>query len=266
VQSLSFRVQSLPTNGTLRDSVGNTIAVGTTLPTATVSYTSNAGFTGSDNFSFIVIDNGGTANGGQDTSSTATVSINVAAQSAQPFAPVTTGPFDAPNLLGTRTDLLAGAPDVNVATHDNTLVDSFYVQNGFSNPPTYGPHHFHPANDPSVTHNNPAPVTPTGIQTTALPDVDLVHNLEHGHVWISYNPTLLSSSDLAALQQLLRDGAGNSDGSGVGVILTPRTANTTAIALASWAHLQTLNAFDATAVRNFIETNRGHAPEGFITP
>jgi hypothetical protein len=115
-------------------------------------------------------------------------------------------------------------------------------------------------------HTNPAPIIPTGVQTTALPDVDLIHNLEHGHVWISYHPTLLSAADLAALQQLIRDGAGSAAGSGVGVILTPRSANTTAIAMASWAHLQTLNAYDATAVRTFIETNRGHAPEGFITP
>jgi hypothetical protein len=265
-QTLSFRVQTLPTSGTLRDSIGNAIVTGTTLPSATVTYTPNTGFNGNDSFTFIVVDSGGTANGGQDTSAPATVSLNVRAQSNQPFAPVTTGSFEDPNLLGTRTDLLAGAPDVNNRTHDNTLTDSLYVQNGFSNPPTYGPHHFHNPNDPTSGHANAAPVVPTGVKTAPLPDVDLVHNLEHGHVWISYNPTLLSSTDLAALQQLIRDGANNSDGSGVGVILTPRAANTTAIALASWAHLQTLNTYDATAVRSFVETNRGHSPEGFITP
>jgi hypothetical protein len=265
-QTLSFRIQALPLHGTLRDSNSALVTVGTTLPSASVTYTPNAGFTGNDLFTFNVMDNGGTADGGQDTSTAATVSITITQAPIQPFAPVTTGEFTDANLLGTRTDLVTGAPDVTDAHHDNTLTDSFYVQNGYSNPPTYGPHHFHAANDPTVGHTNPAPVVPTGVMTTELPDVDLVHNLEHGHVWISYNPTLLSASDLAALQQLIRDGVGNADGSGAGIILTPRSANTTAIVMASWAHLQTLNSFDATAVRNFIETNRGHAPEGFITP
>lgn len=256
----------MPTRGTLRDSANALITVGTTLPSATVTYTPNTGITGNDNFTFIVMDNGGTANGGVDTSTAATVAITVTAVPVTPFAAVTTGSFTDPNLLGTRTDLLAGAPDVTDAHHDNTLVDSFYVQNNYSNPPSYGPHHFHAANDPTVGHTNPAPVVATGVRTHPLPDVDLVHNLEHGHVWISYNSTLLSASDLAALQQLIRDGVGNADGSGAGIILTPRSANTTAIVMASWAHLQTLNAYDATAVRNFIETNRGHGPEGFITP
>ncbi|HIF33478.1 MAG TPA: DUF3105 domain-containing protein, partial [Planctomycetaceae bacterium] len=81
----------------------------------------------------------------------------------------------------------------------------------------------------------------------------------HGHVWISYNPNLLSAIDKAALEQLVQDGGTNS-----GVILTPRSQNTSAIALASWAHLQTLGSFDATQIRDFVEINRGHSPEGFI--
>ena len=55
-------------------------------------------------------------------------------------------------------------------------------------------------------------------------------------------------------------------GSRQGIILTPRAANDEAIALVSWAHLQTLDNFDAAAIGNFIIANRGHAPEGLITP
>ena len=107
--------------------------------------------------------------------------------------------------------------------------------------------------------NNFITPRPTGVYETEQPDEDLVHNLEHGHVWISYNPNLLSSADQSALEQLVDDG-----GTDTGVILTPRSQNTTVIALASWAHLQTLDSFDATPIRDFIETNRGHTPEGFI--
>jgi hypothetical protein len=157
--------------------------------------------------------------------------------------PVTPGSFTDPGLLGTRTDLLAGAPDVNNRSHLIGPVD----YTAYSNPPTYGPHH-------------PSPL-PTGIYTTAQDDADLVHNLEHGHVWISYNPLRIRGSTLTALRQLVA-----SFGEHSGIILTPRPADPTALALASWAHLQTLISFDARLVYRFILTNRGHAPEGFITP
>lgn len=248
-QALSFRVQTLPPNGTLRDSTSAVVTVGTTLPSANLTYTPNTGFTGSDSFTFIVMDNGGTQNGGLDTSNPATVSITVSVTNP-PFGAVTPGPFDDPSLLGTRTDLVSGAPAIT-QDHVSTAVN----YSGYSNPPTYGPHHG------VVRDSSNEFITPrrTGVYTTAQPDEDLVHNLEHGHVWISYNPTLLSNADKIALEQLVNDG-----GTNTGVILTPRAANDSAIALASWAHLLKLNSFDATQIRNFVETNRGHSPEGFI--
>jgi hypothetical protein len=166
------------------------------------------------------------------------------------FGPVTTGPFDDPALLGTRTDLVNGAPPIS-AEHVSTSVN----YDDYSNPPTYGPHHG-PVDD---AQGNAITPRATGIYTTEQPDEDLVHNLEHGHVWISYNPSLIDGTDLSLLQQLVTDG-----GTDTGVILTPRSLNTSAITLASWAHLLTLDEFDGEQIRNFIETNRGHAPEGFI--
>ncbi len=166
------------------------------------------------------------------------------------FGPVTPGAFDAAELLGTRTDLVPGAPPIS-RDHVSSAVD----YSGFSNPPTYGPHH---APDPDADGTLVTP-RPTGIYETEQPDEDLVHNLEHGHVWISYNPSLIRATDLQALRQLVADG-----GSDSGVILTPRSENTEAIALASWAHLETSARFNAARTRRFIETNRGHAPEGFV--
>jgi hypothetical protein len=76
-QSLFFRVQTLPAGGQLRDSQGSSVVPGATLPSPQVTYTPNAGFSGADTFSFVVQDDGGTAGGGQDTSTPATVSITV---------------------------------------------------------------------------------------------------------------------------------------------------------------------------------------------
>jgi hypothetical protein len=149
--------------------------------------------------------------------------------------------FTSPNLMGRPTYLDPGARPV---TRDHVLGVISYA--GYGNPPTYGPHH-------------PQPLNP-GIYDTQQDDADLVHNLEHGHIWISYNPSLLGTS-LAALQDLVRSFG---DPASAGILLTPRAGNDTAIALASWGRLLTLDSFQPDTIRRFILTNRGSAPEGFL--
>lgn len=173
-------------------------------------------------------------------------------------SPVTVGNFT-DLLLGTRTDLLPGAPDVTDSHHDNSLTDSFYPLNGYTNPPSYGLHRYAIS---SAGHARGAPVQPTGVHDEELPDVDVVHNLEHGHVWITYDPGQVSAADVDKLRALVETFGGR----GQGIILSPRSANEDAIAAVSWAHLQTFNSLDLIALSNFIIANRGHAPEGFITP
>jgi VCBS repeat-containing protein len=240
--TLTAAIVSQPTNGTV-----------SLASNGSFTYQPTAEFFGTDSFTYRASD-------ATTTSNLATVTITVRpVDSGARFAAVTAGDFTAAGVLGIRTDLVAGAPAIT-ANHVNGDVD----YSNHSNPPTYGDHH---GQDLQGTDVNPG-ITPrvTGIYTTEQPEEDLIHNLEHGHVWISYDPSLLSSADLAALQQLVRDGVGNANGQGAGVILTPRAANDTMIALASWARLQTLNRFDPDAIRNFVNTNRGKAPEGFLTP
>lgn len=175
-------------------------------------------------------------------------------------------------IKGVATFDLPGAPDVEDAHHDNALTDDFYVTNGYSNPPTYGPHHFHgsvagtanPADEPLG-----APVQPTGIQDdVTIHDVDLVHNLEHGHTWISYDPAFVSQEEINRLKEIVRDISGDPDGAGAGIILTQRTANddNKPIAIASWGRLITTNHVDARVIREFHDRNNGTGPEGLATP
>jgi len=65
-----------------------------------------------------------------------------------------------------------------------------------SNPPTSGEHYANPA--PSRFYNR------------ELPDEQLVHNLEHGHIWIAYKPDLS-----AEVIGILKDFAGGN------VVVTP---------------------------------------------
>jgi hypothetical protein len=164
-----------------------------------------------------------------------------------PLPPVELGEFTDEDLLGTKTYELSGAPEIDVPS-EHVSGDIDYSD--YTNPPTYGPHH------PTVSGVVPRP---TGVYDTEQDDEDLVHNLEHGHVWISYNPLFLDADDVQALEELVV-----SFGQDAGVILTPRSINTSVIALASWGHLLELNEYNEATIREFAATNRGHSPEGFI--
>lgn len=109
-----------------------------------------------------------------------------------------------------------------------------------SNPPTSGWHYAEPA--------------PWGVKTEPLPDETLVHNLEHGGVWIAYHPDKVDPETLARLVQIARRHLSK-------VILSPRPANDSPIALASWGRLEKLERFDEAKIKAFISRNKNKGPE-----
>jgi len=112
-----------------------------------------------------------------------------------------------------------------------------------SNPPTSGSHWPDPLLD--------------GLYDTEKPDEALVHSLEHGRIWVSYKPDI-GEEAIQALKNVLE---GQSR-----VILTPRAANDTHIALAAWTRLDTFNlseggTFDAQRILDFVIRYRDKGPE-----
>jgi len=106
-----------------------------------------------------------------------------------------------------------------------------------SNPPTGGWHYDVPAQ--------------SGIYDTELSDEQLVHNLEHGHIWFAYR------SDLPVDQiERLADIA---KGYGSRIIMTKRVANNTRIAIVAWERLLKMEDVDEEQIRNFVEAYRGIA-------
>lgn len=109
-----------------------------------------------------------------------------------------------------------------------------------SNPPTSGPHYANPAR--------------TGFYSEVLPDEQLVHNLEHGEIWIAYRPGLPAE----VIEQL-------KDYPGVFVIVTPREQNETDIALVAWERLDKFNLeggrLDTQRIADFILRYRDKGPE-----
>ncbi len=106
-----------------------------------------------------------------------------------------------------------------------------------SNPPTSGSHYAQPA--------------AWGVYNAELPDEQLIHNLEHGGVWISY--TNIDDATKSALEKLVRSQSK--------VIMEPRAKGDAPIVLASWNRLLKLQQFDEQVVLGFIEANRNQSPE-----
>lgn len=106
-----------------------------------------------------------------------------------------------------------------------------------SNPPTGGWHYDQPAQ--------------SGIYDKSFPDEQLVHNLEHSHIWIAYK-TDLPADQIEKLADIAKD-------YGSKIIMTPREANDTPIALVAWEHLLKMDMVEEAKVHEFIEAYRGLA-------
>lgn len=108
-----------------------------------------------------------------------------------------------------------------------------------SNPPTSGPHFPQPAN--------------AGFYEQILPDETVIHNLEHGYVWISYKDD--TDKDLMEkLKKLQKQYSWKT-------IVTFRPQNDSKIALVAWGRLQKLDNYDEKAIIRFIKALRNRGPE-----
>jgi len=108
-----------------------------------------------------------------------------------------------------------------------------------SNPPTSGPHW------PAAAKN--------GIYESSLPDEQLLHNLEHGYIWISYKSDV-SDDVKGELKKIVEEDNWK-------IVLEPRDKNESAIALAAWGRVLKMDQPDYEKVREFIKTYRNRGPE-----
>jgi hypothetical protein len=129
-------------------------------------------------------------------------------------------------------------PDLGQAHIDRTGPAPEYN----SNPPTSGSH---------------APTAAVcGIYRELVPDINLVHDLEHGVVIISYDPTL-PESDRQQLEDFARD-------AGTHIIVVPREGMETPIALTAWTKLLRLNAVDVPSIEGFYGQFAQFGPEANV--
>ena len=114
-----------------------------------------------------------------------------------------------------------------------------------SDPPTSGPHYGQPAK--------------AGFYDEAMPDEQLIHNLEHGYVVIWYNCTGLDETACAALKTQIRE-VMNRAGL-TKLIAVPRLSLSVPMAATTWGRLYKPAAFNADELLEFIKEFRYKAPE-----
>lgn len=85
-------------------------------------------------------------------------------------------------------------------------------------------------------------------------DGNAVHSLEHGVVWLSYNPELVDQSGVDALRDIFDDFSRD-------LIVSPRPDNSDAVAIVSWGRIMRLDSVDVEQLVDFIRTNRNRSPE-----
>ena len=107
-----------------------------------------------------------------------------------------------------------------------------------SNPPTSGPH---------------AAAVRTDVYHQELPDENLVHNLEHGHIWLSYRDS--GDTEVIELFERIQSQFPSS------VVVTYRPANDSRISVAAWTHLLKLEEPDEQQILAFISRYLDKGPE-----
>ncbi len=80
-----------------------------------------------------------------------------------------------------------------------------------------------------------------------------VHSMEHGAVWITYNPDDISGDDLSVLRGYVQDQAH--------IFLSPYADLPSPISLQSWNHQLFVNAVDDSRINDFIQTLRQNPAE-----
>ncbi len=107
-----------------------------------------------------------------------------------------------------------------------------------SNPPTSGWHY--------------AQEAAWGVHSEELSDEQVLHNLEHGGIWISY--TGIDQDTQTKIEDLVKRYPDK-------LIVTPRAKDDSKIAVASWGRLMKLDQYDEAKIVEFIAANKNKSPE-----
>lgn len=165
---------------------------------------------------------------------------NAVADALAPWTPSVENPDPSVNIPGiyigantpATTDGPASYVDYKAAIHINA--DQRVAYNRY--PPVGGPHDGTWANCMGIVYDS------------AVRSENMVHTLEHGAVWITYNPDTISATDLATLKSLV-------DGEPF-TTLSPYPGLDSTISLQAWAHQLKVDSASDERVKQFVTALR----------
>jgi hypothetical protein len=134
-------------------------------------------------------------------------------------------------------------PGVEQSDHGREHVDS--KKYGGDQPPTSG------------AHANPVS---WGVYDTEVRDDQLIHNMEHGGIYISYQPSL-PKEQVKKLKELLSAPFSDPQFQPRKIVLAPRVENKSPIELSSWRRSEALASYDQQKIKDYITRNLGKSPE-----
>lgn len=114
--------------------------------------------------------------------------------------------------------------------------------------------------EPPTSGDHSSPV-PWQAYDQEIPDMNLIHNLEHGGVYIAYRPDL-PADQITKIKELFSKPFSNEKFSPSKAVVAPRAANGSPIIMSSWNRNMKLDAFDEEKMVEYYLRNVGKAPEG----
>ena len=148
------------------------------------------------------------------------------------------GQQENPEVLSAVSNPVAGTEELAIASRQH-ITEGTKATDFNSNPPASGQHWPAPANK--------------GVYDQPLPDERVLHNLEHGYIWISYKPEI-SPEVINNIKNIVNEDDWK-------LIMTPRAENDSQIALIAWGRLLKMDEPDYQKIKDFIETYRNRGPE-----
>lgn len=137
-------------------------------------------------------------------------------------------------------------PGVEQADKGRKHVAAGAVKYGGLEPPTSGDH---------TTH------IPWQAYSLEVPDENVIHNLEHGGIYISYRPDL-PADQIAKIIGLFSKPFSNVKFTPSKAVVAPRGANGSPIIMSSWNRSMKFDSFDEAKMMEYYIGNIGKAPEG----
>lgn len=104
---------------------------------------------------------------------------------------------------------------------------------------------------------------PWQVYKQEVPDVNTIHNLEHGGIVIAYRPDL-PVDQIAKIEALFSKPYSRKSFSPIKAIVVPRAANGVPIIMSSWTRNLQMQTYDEEQMIEFYMRNVGKAPEGTV--